>query len=211
MSLFDTRRTAAALLAAAALCGAAEARAQATHHGHSHGHAAPARTPGDSTRWTAADVRFMQQMIPHHAQALEMARLAESNGASGPVRILAGRILNAQEDEIATMQRWLRARGQTVPEASSAGHEGMHGMLTAAQMRELKEARGADFDQLFLTYMIQHHRGAVSMVTELFSHDGAGQDDSVFKFASDVNVDQTTEIARMQRMLANVLFPVAAP
>jgi uncharacterized protein (DUF305 family) len=87
----------------------------------------------------------------------------------------------------------------------------MPGMLTEAQMRELDAARGREFDRLFLTYMIQHHRGATSMVTELFGSYGAGQDETVFKFASDVNVDQTTEIERMQRMLADLLFGESSP
>jgi uncharacterized protein (DUF305 family) len=163
-----------------------------------------------------ADVRFMQHMIPHHSQAIEMARLAPTHGAGPAVQRLAERIINAQTDEIATMQRWLRDRGQAVPEARSASMHAMHGgdahqalmpgMLTPGQMAQLDAARGAEFDRLFLTFMIQHHRGAVAMVTELFGSWGAGQDDAVFKLASDVNVDQATEIARMQRMLADLLF-----
>lgn len=171
-----------------------------------------ARTDSARLRFTEADVEFMTGMIAHHAQAIVMSRLAPGNDASPSIRTLASRIINAQRDEIALMQTWLRDRGQPVPEVSAEGHTaashgGMHhdahmpGMLTEAQMAELSKARGADFDRLFLTYMIQHHRGAVSMVTTLFSHDGAGQDESVFKLASDVNADQTTEIARMERML----------
>lgn len=172
-----------------------------------------ARARADSLRnpYVIADVAFMQGMIGHHAQAIAMARLAPANGASPAIRTLCARIINAQGDEIALMQNWLRDRGQEVPEASPLGMkmkmDGMEhmmlmpGMLSAAQMRELGAARGADFDRLFLTYMIQHHQGAVSMVQQLFATDGAGQDDIVFKFASDVNVDQATEIARMQLML----------
>lgn len=171
-----------------------------------------ARTDSARTRFTEADVRFMTGMIAHHAQAIVMAKLAPTRGASPSVQTLAARIINAQEDEIATMQQWLRERGQPVPEIHIEGttlmlhgaDHAMHmaGMITPEQMRELEQARGAEFDRLFLTYMIQHHRGAVTMVNDLFKTDGAGQDEAVFKFASDVQVDQTTEIARMELMLS---------
>jgi uncharacterized protein (DUF305 family) len=151
-------------------------------------------------------------MVGHHAQALVMAGWAPTHGASAPILRLAERIVNAQQDEIRTMQQWLVDRQKPVPEADPKGMKMMMngvehvmlmpGMLTAAQMKELDAARGAEFDRLFLTFMIQHHKGAVSMVKELFSSYGAGQDQTVFKFASDVNVDQTTEIARMEKMLA---------
>jgi uncharacterized protein (DUF305 family) len=182
-----------------------------------------AKAKADSARYpyTAADVHFMSAMIAHHAQAIAMSHWAPSHGASASVQTLAERIINAQQDEIGTMQQWLRDRLQPVPEARATGmkmtmggmehHMLMPGMLTEAQMKQLDEARGADFDRLFLTFMIQHHRGAVSMVKELFSTYGAGQDETVFKFASDVNVDQTTEIARMERMLAAALFEKRTP
>lgn len=175
-----------------------------------------ARARADSARlpWTAADARFMTGMIGHHAQAIEMAKLAPANDASPAVRRLAERIINAQADEILLMQQWLADRRQPVPEARASGvkhvmdgveHEMlMPGMLTAAQMTELAAARGKAFDELFLTLMIRHHRGAVAMVKELFGSYGAGQDETVFKFASDVNVDQSTEIARMEQMLLAV-------
>ena len=153
----------------------------------------------------------MQRMIGHHAQAIVMATWAPSHGAGASVRTLAERIINAQQDEIVTMQQWLTDRRQAVPEAKAGpmkrmvnGKEEemlMPGMLTEVQMHQLELARGPDFDRLFLTDMIQHHRGAVSMVKDLFGTYGAGQDEVIFKFASDVNVDQTTEIARMERML----------
>ena len=176
-----------------------------------------ARAQADSARhpWTAADAKFMTHMIGHHAQAIVMANWAPTHDASPAIRILAARIINAQQDEIATMQRWLRDRRQPVPEAvpgmkmTMNGVEHvmlMPGMLTEAQLSELDRARGKEFDRLFLTYMIQHHRGATSMVSELFGSYGAGQDETIFKFASDVNVDQTTEIERMQRMLADLVF-----
>jgi uncharacterized protein (DUF305 family) len=153
-------------------------------------------------------------MISHHAQALVMAGWAPSHGASESVRTLSARIINAQQDEIASMQRWLRDRGKPVPEPGATGMKmsmghGQHqmlmpGMLTEAQMRQLDQARGPEFDRLFLRFMIQHHRGAVSMVTDLFGTTGAARDEAVFKFANDVSVDQTTEVARMERMLATL-------
>jgi uncharacterized protein (DUF305 family) len=171
-----------------------------------------AQARADSIRhpYTAADVEFMSHMIGHHAQAIVMSRWAPTHGASPSVRVLTDRIINAQQDEIATMQNWLRDRLQPVPEAIPGfkmkmnGMEHMMlmpGMLTDAQMKELDAARGPEFDRLFLIYMIQHHRGAVEMVKDLFASYGAGQDETVFKFASDVNVDQSTEIARMEKML----------
>jgi uncharacterized protein (DUF305 family) len=178
--------------------------------------AAIARAKADSARrpYTEADVYFMSGMIGHHAQAIVMSGWAPTHGAGPSVQRLAERIINAQQDEILTMQQWLRDRLQPVPDARASGmkmmvhgaeHEMlMPGMLTEAQMKQLDEARGPAFDRLFLTSMIQHHRGAVSMVKDLFDSYGAAQDETVFKFANDVNVDQTTEIARMERMLAAI-------
>jgi len=164
-----------------------------------------ARVRADSLRrpYTEADIRFMSGMIHHHAQAIRMAGWAPSHDADPAVQRLAARIVNAQQDEITTMGQWLTDRGQPVPDPGS-GHA-MHlmpGMLTDAQMQQLDQARGETFDSLFLTFMIQHHRGAVSMVRNLFATPGAARDELVFKFANDVNVDQSTEIARMERMLA---------
>jgi uncharacterized protein (DUF305 family) len=177
--------------------------------------AAQARADGGRPPYTAADVRFMQDMIAHHAQALWMARLAPTHGARRDVRILAERIDVAQRDEIELMQRWLRERGQpapgAVPHHQAGGHAtpmparvgpNMPGMLTHEQMVALEAARGPEFDRLFLTFMIQHHEGALTMVRQLFSSPGAGQDVNIFRFASDVEADQTTEIDRMQSMLA---------
>jgi uncharacterized protein (DUF305 family) len=183
--------------------------------------AARVRADSISHPYIQADVDFMSHMIDHHAQALVMSGWAPTHGASPSVRVLAARIINGQEDEIATMQRWLRDRGKPVPDArpmamtmpmdsstAGSGHT-MHqmlmpGMLTPAQMQRLDQARGPEFDRLFLTFMIQHHAGAVSMVKDLFGTNGAARDETVFKFANDVNVDQTTEVARMQRMLATL-------
>src|SRR5437868_1839659 len=182
--------------------------------------AAIAQAKRDSLRhpYTDADIHFMSGMIHHHAQAIVMARWAPSHGASPAVQRLADRIINAQQDEILTMQAWLRDRQQPVPDATATGmkmmmagmeHEMlMPGMLTDEQMKQLDAARGPEFDRLFLTYMIQHHKGAVSMVKDLFDSYGAGQDEVVFKFASDVNVDQTTEIARMEKMLISITLGV---
>lgn len=153
-----------------------------------------------------ADVEFMTGMIGHHAQALVMSGYAPNNGAGTQVQILAARIINAQKDEIALMQQWLRDRRQPVPEVHAGGHVMGHdmqmaGMLSPEQLQELEQARGSEFDRLFLTYMIQHHNGAVTMVHKLFATDGAAQDDLAFKVASDIQVDQITEVARMQSML----------
>jgi uncharacterized protein (DUF305 family) len=159
----------------------------------------------------------MQGMIHHHAQAIVMAGWATSHGARSDVQILAARIDVAQRDEIAFMQRWLRERNQTVPDPNEQHDMGggnkvsmaempmpdmmMPGMLSAAQMAQLKAAHGTEYDRLFLTFMIQHHTGALTMVDQLFGTVGGGQELYVFRFASDVGADQTTEIDRMQSML----------
>jgi uncharacterized protein (DUF305 family) len=175
-----------------------------------------ARQDSALRRFTAADVTFMTGMIGHHAQALAMANLAPLNGAGSSVRTLAARIHNAQTDEIALMQQWLRRREQPVPALHVDGwrvmvhgdaahvhgqHASMPGMLSDAELAQLAAARGPAFDRLFLQFMIQHHEGAVVMVDQLFATDGAAQDETVFKFASDVQVDQRTEVARMRLML----------
>jgi uncharacterized protein (DUF305 family) len=174
---------------------------------------APAPVPGraDSGRaaYTAADVHFVSGMIGHHAQAIQMAGWAPSHGASPALRVLCERIVVAQNDEIVFAQRWLRERNEIVPPADPRGHvmPGMDhpmlmpGMLTPEQMTQLDAARGPQFDRLFLGFMIQHHRGAITMVNELLNAPGAAQDGPVFRFAADVNADQTTEIDRMTRML----------
>lgn len=182
-----------------------------------------AKARADSARlpYTAADIHFMSAMIGHHAQAIEMSKLAPTNGAGAAVQRLAERIINAQADEITTMQTWLKDRLQPVPEAKGGpmkmmmnGMEHMMlmpGMLSDEQMKKLAAARGQEFDRLFLSLMIQHHRGAVGMVKELFESPGGGQDDTIFKLASDVNVDQVTEIARMEQLLAAIGATKPAP
>src|SRR3954462_2003928 len=171
--------------------------------------AAPTTIKGAPKNYTPADVHFLAGMIGHHAQAIQMAGWAPSHGASQAVRVLSERIVVAQNDEIAFAQRWLREHGEFVPPADPRGHvmQGMAepmlmpGMLTAAQMQQLDSARGRDFDLLFLTFMIQHHQGAITMVQQLLAVPGAAQDGPIFRFASDVNADQTTEINRMTLML----------
>lgn len=153
-----------------------------------------------------ADVTFMTQMIGHHAQAIEMSKLAPTHGANPSIQIMAARIINAQADEIALMQDWLRVRDLPLPDEAAGGHHhhgggAMFGMLTPEQYAQLEAARGEEFDRLFLTFMIQHHTGAVGMVEELFATNGAAQDEEVFKFASDTLADQGSEVDRMEKML----------
>lgn len=160
------------------------------------------------------DTEFMQRMIMHHAQAVEMTALIESHTAKKDLRLLGARISQSQSDEMKFMKRWLETRGRPVsppmPEMSgmkmsgmdmSSHHMLMPGMLTPKQMDALKKARGREFDQLFLTGMIQHHTGALVMVKELFDTAGAGQDAELFNFASDVDSGQRAEIRIMQTML----------
>jgi len=196
----------------------------------------------DSSRmsFTDADVEFMEGMIAHHAQALIMSRLAPENDASPAVQRLAARIINAQDGEIATMQKWLSDRGQAVPrvhidglnlmihmeddEEEETDHDGGHhhghghhghhdamahhhdmpGMLTQEQLEKLASVKGREFDRYFLKFMIEHHEGAVYMVDELFSIDGAGTDTEAFELASDIHAEQVTEIARMRLMLNEI-------
>ncbi|HKT07026.1 MAG TPA: DUF305 domain-containing protein [Gemmatimonadaceae bacterium] len=219
-----TSHSSSAVLAAlVAMCAGTNVVAQAPSADPSEA-AAIAEAQADSARYpyTDADIKFMSGMIPHHAQAIVMAGWAPSHGASPSVQTLCARIINAQRDEIHLMQTWLRDRRQPVPQPDSSGTvmmdmNGMQmpmvmpGMLTPEQMKQLNAARGEDFDRLFLQFMIQHHRGAVSMVNDLFASNGAAQDLIVFKLATGINVDQTTEIARMQRMLADILFGGGSP
>jgi uncharacterized protein (DUF305 family) len=212
-----SRTAALLLLAAAGWTQPALSQAGPAAEGPAASASSRSAAEADSVRrsYTAADVEFMSHMISHHAQAIAMSRWAPTHGASPSVRVLAERIINAQQDEIATMQRWLRDRHQPVPEPDPAGVKMMMGgaehvmlmpgMLTENQMRELDAARGPNFDRLFLSFMIQHHQGAIAMVRQLFDSPGAAREDLAFKLASDVNVDQTTEVARMQRMLAAAL------
>jgi len=153
---------------------------------------------------TAADARFMQGMISHHAQAVEMTDLVASRASSDSIRKLAQRIQVSQADEIKMMERWLSTRGEEVPSAhahQTMGGALMAGMLTPDEMSRLSAAKGREFDRLFLEGMIKHHEGALVMVTDLFAAPSAGQDSDIFAFASDVDADQRMEIDRMRAML----------
>jgi uncharacterized protein (DUF305 family) len=156
-------------------------------------------------QFSAADVQFMQGMIGHHAQALEMAALLAERTRRDDMRLLAKRIEVSQADEIQMMRRWLEARGQDVPGPHAHHAPGaplMPGMLTPAEMTRLADARGDAFDRLFLELMIKHHEGALTMVKDLYSRPGAGQESEIFAFASDVDADQRMEIDRMRGMIA---------
>jgi uncharacterized protein (DUF305 family) len=175
---------------------------------------APAAPGSVTSTPNAADVNFMSGMIPHHAQAVLIAGWAPSHGASPEVQRLCERIVVGQRDEIGLMQNWLRQRALEVPPANATHmrmtmngmtHEMlMPGMLNDEQLKALDAARGVAFDRLFLQAMIGHHQGAITMVDELEAADGARQDEMVFRFSSDVYADQTTEIDRMQKMLAAI-------
>jgi uncharacterized protein (DUF305 family) len=177
----------------------------------------PSRTLSPSTRATLpprsqADVEFMQGMIMHHSQAVEMTALIPSHTENKELRSLGARISSSQSDEIKFMQRWLAARGESVSTAKPGmsdmdmSHQPMAlmpGMLTPEQMDALRKAKAAEFDHLFLTGMIQHHDGALTMVKELFDTAGAGQDAEIFNFATDADNTQRAEIKIMQSMLEN--------
>ena len=159
------------------------------------------------------DVEFMQGMIHHHAQAVEMTALIEARTENKEIRLLGARISQSQSDEINMMKRWLAMRGEKTSmempktdHSNMSGHQHhqqqmlMPGMLTAEQMKALKNAKGAEFDRLFLAGMIQHHNGALVMVDELFKTTGAGQDAEIFNFATDVDSSQRAEIRIMQTL-----------
>jgi uncharacterized protein (DUF305 family) len=155
-------------------------------------------------QFTPADVKFMQGMIGHHQQAIEMAALLPSRTSREDMKLLAKRIEVSQIDEIQMMQDWLRARGQTLPDPHAHHQHGatlMPGMLTQDEMARLEAATGVAFDRLFLEGMIKHHGGALTMVRELFGTAGAGQDGDIFAFASDVEADQQMEMDRMGALL----------
>jgi uncharacterized protein (DUF305 family) len=149
----------------------------------------------------AADVHFMQGMIGHHAQALAMVAMVPTHAASERIQLFAKKVDLSQRDEIGFISRWLADHGETVPAIDAPIAHPMPGMLTAVQMTQLDRARGTVFDSLFLTFMIQHHEGALTMVADLFAAPGAGQAPDLFQFATDVDNDQRAEIDRMQQML----------
>lgn len=153
---------------------------------------------------TEADVRFMQGMIAHHAQAVHMTRMAKAAGASPRVLTLANKIDLSQAGEIVLMQGWLAEYKQSVPDTSSWRTMTMPGMLTAEQLAQLEASKGTAFDKQFLTLMIQHHEGAISMVADLFAAPRAGQEVDISVFANDVETTQTAEIGLMFQMLEDV-------
>jgi uncharacterized protein (DUF305 family) len=179
----------------------------------------PSKTLPPSTKATLpprsqSDVEFMQGMIMHHSQAVEMTALIPSHTENKKLRSLGARINSSQSGEIKFMQRWLAARGEStsmampqkadssdMPDMDMSAHAMMPGMLTPKQMEALRNARGDEFDRLFLTGMIQHHQGALTMVKDLFDTAGAGQDAELFNFASDVDSGQRAEIRVMQNLL----------
>lgn len=173
----------------------------------------PANTTGKLPQLSPKDVEFMQGMIHHHAQAVEMTALIEERTQNKDVRKIGAKISQSQTDEINFMKRWLTLRGEKLEmqmkemsgmsgmNHSSQGGHSMPGMLTPKQMEKLKSAKGAEFDKLFLKGMIQHHEGALVMVKDLFETAGAGQDAELFNFASDVDTGQKGEIKIMQEML----------
>jgi len=170
----------------------------------------PPSTKGTLPPLSRADVEFMQGMIMHHAQAVEMTALIGSHTDNKALQALGARISSSQSDEIRFMKRWLAARGEPVsmampemPDMDMAGKPMalMPGMLTPQQMDALRRARNAEFDRLFLTGMIQHHQGALTMVKDLFDSAGAGQDAEIFDFATDADNTQRAEIKIMQAML----------
>ncbi|HJP85600.1 MAG TPA: DUF305 domain-containing protein [Gemmatimonadaceae bacterium] len=171
--------------------------------------------------FTQADVHFMQGMIGHHAQALAMVALIPARTNRPDLHALGERIRVSQQDEIALMKQWLRDRDQEIPSIDMShdhampGHEMrmpgmatsdtlMPGMLTPEQMTELADAKGADFEILFLRDMIQHHEGALTMVARLLGTTGSGQEPEVFRFAAEVDTDQRAEIARMKALLSSL-------
>ena len=174
----------------------------------------PARPDLVREPYNEADVAFMAGMIPHHAQAVLIAGWAGAHGARPDVRTLCERIVVGQRDEIETMRNWLRDRGEDVPAADATHHRMkmngvehdmlMPGMLTDEEMAALDRARGPEFDRLFLTFMIRHHEGALTMVARLFSSAGAAQEPEIAGFANDVNADQRAEIRRMQALLETI-------
>lgn len=180
------------------------------------GHQAEPKPRPDLVRqpYSAADIDFMAGMIPHHAQAVVIAGWAASHGARADIRILCERMVVAQRDEIEYMQNWLRDRGQAVPDATATHHRMkmngvehdmlMPGMLTPEELTQLDKARGTEWDRLFLTFMIKHHQGAMSMVEVLFASYGAMQDDDVYTLATDIHADQEIEIERMRKLLASL-------
>lgn len=170
----------------------------------------PASTRATLPSLSPKDVEFMQGMIMHHAQAVELTDMIESRTENKNIRLIGARISKSQADEMEFMKRWLETRGEPVSAPMHSGghhnmsdhHKLMPGMLTQKQMDALRNAKGAEFDRLFLTGMIQHHEGALVMVKDLFDTAGAGQDAELFNFATDVDTGQRAEIRSMETLLS---------
>lgn len=173
------------------------------HAGHEMGGLPPVTIP-QGALIVEADVRFMQMMIAHHAQAVVMTRYAERAGASARVLRLATKIDLSQAGEITLMQDWLHDHGQFVPDTSSWRTMQMAGMLSMSEMEQLAAARGVDFDRMFLRQMIRHHEGAITMVKQLLATPRAAQQVDVNVLANDVEATQTAEIGLMWQMLADL-------
>jgi uncharacterized protein (DUF305 family) len=203
------RRGRALFLSGALLTAASTALAQTppamdhSHMSHMDMGLPPVSIPRGAL-FTEADVRFMQGMIAHHTQAIYMSRLASGHEASPHLTKFANKIDQSQQAEIKLMQEWLRANGQYTPDTSAWRHMSMPGMLSEDQLAQLNAAKGTEFDKKFLTFMIQHHEGALKMVDDLFATAGAAQDIDVSVFANDVQTVQTAEIGTMRQML-NIL------
>jgi uncharacterized protein (DUF305 family) len=202
----------AALLGVAAIAAQgqeAPAVVQPGAPGHASKAVSPNEPPAQLREPTEADVKFMQGMIMHHGQAVEMTKLVAAKSHNPEVLELAKKIDISQTDEMGFMKRWLQDRGKPISEMEdmpgmdvSSMMPAMPGMLTKAQMDALRKANGAEFDHLFLTGMIQHHSGALVMVKELFATAGAAQDPLLFDFTSDVDNTQQAEMDIMRNMLA---------
>jgi len=189
------------LVLAASFATAVSAHAQDTRPHHAHAAGMPPVTLPAGSLVIEADVRFMQGMIAHHAQAVVMSRMAGARGASSRVLKLAQKIDLAQAGEIALMQDWLRAYDQFTPDTSSWRGMTMPGMLTTLELAQMDASRGGDFDRLFLTLMIRHHEGALLMVADLLTTPRAAQEVDINVFANDVETTQTAEIGLMRQML----------
>lgn len=215
------------LAALLAVLSSAAACSSDADEGAANGDDDPARVlqlgaPGESTRelteeefealesptHTDADVAFVQNMIPHHAQALTMTAMVADRASSPDLPKLAERMDISQRDEIDQLVTWLTERGEAVPDAHEGhGAEGadlMPGMLTDAEFAQLEEARGRRFDRLFLQYMIRHHEGAVIMVEDLLNDSAGGQEPAIFQLAQHIASDQQIEISRMKHLLVEL-------
>jgi len=186
------------------LAGASSTASAQSSTGHAGMHMGGEIVIPKGALYTKADVEFMQGMIAHHAQAIVMSRMAEKNGANPQVLKLSNKIDQSQVPEILIMQEWLKRNGQMAADTSSWHHMRMDGMLTDDELKAMEQAKGVDFDRLFLTGMIKHHMGALKMVDDLFATPRAGQDVDVSVFANDVVTAQTGEIGIMKRLLSQL-------